>query len=63
AQYGAGRLHAETALGTGRMTSTFECSKKWGDYHCSLYQRILWGFARGLTAVAESAQIDKTENN
>ncbi|MGU5607431.1 hypothetical protein, partial [Aeromonas hydrophila] len=24
--------HAETALGTGRMTSTFECSKKWGDY-------------------------------
>uniref|UniRef100_UPI003D1A0C6B hypothetical protein n=1 Tax=Aeromonas rivipollensis TaxID=948519 RepID=UPI003D1A0C6B len=25
-------LHAETALGTGRMTSTFECSKKWGDY-------------------------------
>ncbi|MFQ2403795.1 hypothetical protein ACK31G_02480, partial [Aeromonas caviae] len=26
-------LHAETALGTGRMTSTFECSKKWGDYH------------------------------
>ncbi|MGL6535457.1 hypothetical protein ACSZN5_22215, partial [Aeromonas caviae] len=31
-QYGAGRLHAETALGTGRMTSTFECSKKWGDY-------------------------------
>lgn len=32
-QYGAGRLHAETALGTGRMTSTFECSKKWGDYH------------------------------
>ncbi|RCK98716.1 hypothetical protein DM058_06515, partial [Klebsiella pneumoniae] len=29
---GAGRLHAETALGTGRMTSTFECSKKWGDY-------------------------------
>ncbi|MFQ2529273.1 type IV pilus biogenesis protein PilM, partial [Aeromonas caviae] len=28
-------LHAETALGTGRMTSTFECSKKWGDYHLS----------------------------
>ncbi|MFX3069139.1 hypothetical protein V6125_23115, partial [Klebsiella pneumoniae] len=27
-------LHAETALGTGRMTSTFECSKKWGDYLC-----------------------------
>ncbi|WP_421243497.1 hypothetical protein, partial [Aeromonas enteropelogenes] len=27
--------HAETALGTGRMTSTFECSKKWGDYHRS----------------------------
>ncbi|WP_270834526.1 hypothetical protein, partial [Aeromonas sp. QDB07] len=29
-------LHAETALGTGRMTSTFECSKKWGDYQASL---------------------------
>ncbi|MFQ2338425.1 hypothetical protein, partial [Aeromonas dhakensis] len=27
--------HAETALGTGRMTSTFECSKKWGDYPTS----------------------------
>ncbi|HHQ4461918.1 TPA: MerR family transcriptional regulator, partial [Aeromonas hydrophila] len=23
------------ALGTGRMTSTFECSKKWGDYPSS----------------------------
>ncbi|MFQ2767528.1 hypothetical protein ACK3ZB_12415, partial [Aeromonas caviae] len=30
-------LHAETALGTGRMTSTFECSKKWGDYRMAPY--------------------------
>ncbi|MFQ2689131.1 hypothetical protein, partial [Aeromonas caviae] len=38
-------LHAETALGTGRMTSTFECSKKWGDYRgkplCSNPARVL----------------------
>ncbi|MFQ2665476.1 hypothetical protein ACK3ZL_20545, partial [Aeromonas caviae] len=31
-------LHAETALGTGRMTSTFECSKKWGDYRIHEYR-------------------------
>uniref|UniRef100_UPI003D1B8B3D phage tail tip fiber protein n=1 Tax=Aeromonas hydrophila TaxID=644 RepID=UPI003D1B8B3D len=34
-------LHAETALGTGRMTSTFECSKKWGDYHGKVSS--IWG--------------------
>ncbi|MEH8207741.1 hypothetical protein, partial [Aeromonas veronii] len=34
--------HAETALGTGRMTSTFECSKKWGDYpHLHLHPQVL----------------------
>ncbi|MGU5539937.1 hypothetical protein ACV1DG_11380, partial [Aeromonas hydrophila] len=33
-------LHAETALGTGRMTSTFECSKKWGDYPAN-YDKLL----------------------
>ncbi|MFQ2673409.1 transposase, partial [Aeromonas caviae] len=34
-------LHAETALGTGRMTSTFECSKKWGDYRAKTITLIL----------------------
>uniref|UniRef100_UPI0022E88CEB hypothetical protein n=1 Tax=Aeromonas sp. QDB20 TaxID=2989835 RepID=UPI0022E88CEB len=41
--------HAETALGTGRMTSTFECSKKWGDYHTTrhVHDSILISGGRG----------------